>query len=214
MSKKIDGIVEFIKIAEKLKTELRHSWTSNPTRQESVAEHTWSSCLLAIVFFNEISVKVDQLKVLKMLIVHDLAEAITGDIPAFEVSARKDKKLDSEAGAIREITSKLENKRLAEEIISLWEEFENRQTDEAKLAKACDKFDVLLQHLNTDAKTWDSGDYHQNPYDSQYRFEFDKFIREFKDRVDFDTMKFIEDSGALDKVDESSREQWAKQKRD
>ena len=73
MNNKITGIIKFIKKAEKLKTELRHSWTSEVNRQESVAEHTWSSCLLAMILFDEISIKVNQLRVLKMIIVHDLA---------------------------------------------------------------------------------------------------------------------------------------------
>ncbi len=212
MNDNIISIVNFIKKAEKLKTELRHSWTSDVSRQESVAEHTWSSCLLAMTLFSEISNKVDQLRVLKMIIVHDLAEAVVGDIPAFEVSKRQDDKLENEKKAIREIVSSLDNQKLVDEIIALWEEFEERKTPEAMLAKACDKFDVLLQHLNTDIKTWDKGDYKQNPYDSEYRFNFDTFIRELKDKVDFDIMKALEDAGLLDMVSEEHRELWKRQK--
>jgi putative hydrolase of HD superfamily len=212
MNNKITGIIEFIKKAEKLKTELRHSWTSEVNRQESVAEHTWSSCLLAMILFDEISIKVNQLRVLKMIIVHDLAEAVVGDFPAFEVSKRQDEKIENEKRAMREITTDLENRRLADEIIALWEEFEERKTPEAMLAKACDKFDVLLQHLNTDIKTWDKGDYKQNPYDSEYRFDFDSFIRELKDKVNIDTMKALEDAGLLEKVSKEHQELWKKQK--
>ena len=212
MSKKILGIIDFIKKAEKLKTELRHSWTSNVDRQESVAEHTWSTSLLAMILFDEISIKVDQLHVLKMIIIHDLAEAVVGDVPAFEVSKRQDNKLENEERAIREILSSLDNKKIADEIVALWEEFEERKTPEAMLAKACDKFDVLLQHLNTDIKTWDKGDYKQNPYDSEYRFNFDSFIRELKDKLNFNTMGALEDVGLLDKVSEEHSETWKKQK--
>lgn len=212
MNNKIAGIIEFIKKAEKLKTELRHSWTSNVSRRESVAEHTWSSCLLAIVLFDEISSRVDQLRVLKMIIVHDLAEAVIGDIPAFEVSKRQEEKFENEERAMREITASLENRRLADEIIALWNEFEERKTPEAMLAKACDKFDVLLQHLNTDIKTWDRGDYKQNPYDSEHRFNFDVFIQEFKNKVNFDTMRALEEAGLLEKVSEEHQELWKKQK--
>ncbi|MDO8504151.1 MAG: HD domain-containing protein [bacterium] len=214
MNKKIVGIIDFIKKAEKLKTELRHAWTSEVNRQESVAEHTWSSCLLAMTLFDEISIKVDQLRVLKMIIVHDLAEAVVGDIPVFEVSKRQDDKLENEKKAIRKIVSSLDNRKSADEIIALWEEFEERKTPEAMLAKACDKFDVLLQHLNTDIKTWDKGDYKQNPYDNEYRFNFDSFIRELKDKVNFDIMKALEDAGLLDKVSEEQREMWKRQKTD
>lgn len=212
MNTKIQGIIDFIKTVEKLKIELRHSWTSNIKRQESVAEHTWSSCLLAMVLFDEISIKVDQLRVLKMIIIHDLAEVIVGDIPAFEISKKQDNKIKNERKAIRKIVSSLDSK-TASEIISLWEEFEERKTPEAMLAKACDKFDVLLQHLNTDIKTWDKGDYKQNPYDSEYRFNFDNFIRKFKDKVNFDTMKALEDAGLLDKVSVEHREKWKKEKK-
>ena len=89
---KIQSILVFLKKAEKLKTELRHSWTSNTQRQESVAEHCWSACLIAILLFKELQEPVDQLKVLKMIVVHDLAEAIAGDIPAFEVSQQQTNK--------------------------------------------------------------------------------------------------------------------------
>jgi len=212
MNNRIAGIIEFIRRAEKLKTELRHSWTSNVNRQESVAEHTWSSCLLAMVLFDEISSKVDQVRVLKMIIVHDLAEALVGDIPAFEVSKRQDEKFENEKKAMREITTCLENRKLADEIIMLWEEFEERKTHEAMLAKACDTFDVLLQHLNTDIKTWDGEDYKKNPYDNEYRFDFDSFIRELKDKVNFDTMKALENAGLLEKTSKEHQKLWKKQK--
>lgn len=212
MNTKITGIIDFIKKTEKLKTELRHSRTSDVTRRESVAEHTWSSCLLAMTLFDEVSITVDQLRVLKMIIIHDLAESVTGDIPAFEVSGRQDDKLKNEKKAMKVIVSGLENKKLADEIIGLWEEFEERKTPEAMLAKACDKLDVLLQHLHTDIKTWDQGDYKQNPYDSEDKFTFDTFIREFKDKVDADTMKALEHAGLLDQVSEEHRKRWEKQK--
>lgn len=74
-------ILSFLTLAEKLKTTLRHSWTNDPARQESTAEHSWMICLLAMVLFGKTKLQLDQLKVLKMLVIHDLAEAITGDIP-------------------------------------------------------------------------------------------------------------------------------------
>jgi putative hydrolase of HD superfamily len=212
MEDKINGILSFIQKAEKLKTELRHSWTSDVTRQESVAEHSWSSCLLAILLFDEISTKVDLLKTLKMIIVHDLPEALVGDIPAFEVSKRQDNKFENEKQAMQEIAADLSDKRLAEEIVSLWEEFEEEKTLEAVFARACDKFDVLLQHLNTKMDTWVDVEYTLNPYYCEGRFNFDNFIRKFKDKVNHDTMKAIENAGMLEKVNQEHREMWERQK--
>ncbi|MEK7111325.1 MAG: HD domain-containing protein [Patescibacteria group bacterium] len=212
MNQRITGIIDFIKKAEKLKTELRHSWTSDAKRQESVAEHTWSACLLAMTLFDEISIKVQEARTLKMIIIHDLGEAIIGDIPVFEVSKRQNKKFENEKKAIRKIVTDITDKKLASEIVDLWEEFEEKKTPEALLARACDKLDVLLQHLNTDIKTWDKGDYQKSPYYCESDFNFDSFIRKLKDKVNFDTMKALENAGLLDKVSMDHRELWKKQK--
>ena len=101
---------------------------------------------------------------------------------------------------------------LAAEILELWEEFEARSTPEAKLAKSIDKLEVLLQHNNTDISTWDDGDYGLNPYDSEERFNFDKFIRAMKNRVNADVMEKIEQNKAMDKVKEEHKNMWKKQK--
>src|SRR5690606_6899542 len=122
MKGKIAPIFEFIQIAEKLKSELRHSWTSDINRQESVAEHTWMSTLLAILIIPELTVTVDQLRVMKMIIIHDLCEAINGDIPAFEVSERQTQKQTAERIAMQKLAGLLTNKKLATELLDLWEE--------------------------------------------------------------------------------------------
>ena len=88
----IQNLFDFYMEAEKLKRTLRHSWTSDSNRQERTAEHSWMLCLIALTLFDQLKVKIDQLKVVKILIIHDLAEAIVGDIPAFDVKRRKDKK--------------------------------------------------------------------------------------------------------------------------
>lgn len=213
MNKKIRSIIDFVKQAEKLKTELRHSWTSRPHRQESVAEHTWSTCLLVLTLFDELSMKVDQLRTLKMILVHDLAEVLIGDIPAFEISDRQAAKFENEKKAMREMVSGLSNQKLATEVVGLWEEFEAGQTPEAKLAKTCDKLDVLLQHLHTDIGTWDEGDFKLNPYYDEGRFNFDDFIRKFKDQVNWETMQALEEADLLDKVSSEHQQLWVRQKR-
>lgn len=76
-------ILEFLHIAENLKKLIRHSWLSDG-RQESVAEHTWRMSLMFLLVEPHLGIKVDTQKTLEMIIIHDIIEALVGDIPAFE----------------------------------------------------------------------------------------------------------------------------------
>ncbi len=81
--KQLKNVLELIKLGEKLKMELRHSWLSNG-RRESVAEHTWRLALMAMAIEPYLPNQVNSEKLLKMIIIHDLVEAYAKDIPAFE----------------------------------------------------------------------------------------------------------------------------------
>ena len=83
-----ERLVDVLALAENLKTEMRHSWLSNG-RQESVAEHTWMMSVAAVLMAPHLQHPVDLGQTLKLIALHDIAEAITGDIPYFEESARK-----------------------------------------------------------------------------------------------------------------------------
>ena len=186
----IKDFLNFYKKAEKLKSTLRHSWLSETNRQESSAEHSWMLGLLAIVLFDQIKTKVNKEKVLKLVLIHDLAEAITGDIPSHEISKRQNSKKASEKRAMLKITSGL-NKKTANEIFALWEEFEECKTPESKFANSLDKIEAVIQHNLADIRTWDQGDYNIGPYYKDQYFDFDIFMRSFKNFVDIDTMKKI-----------------------
>ena len=123
----IPNIYSFFSLSEKLKDTMRHAWTSGGTH-ESTAEHTWMVCLMAISAFPHVTLPVDQLRVLKMLVVHDLAEApLEADIPYYEVSIRQQGKHMAEQAVLLEMTAELPAA-LKDEILGLWEEFESRQT--------------------------------------------------------------------------------------
>ncbi|PFA63045.1 HAD family hydrolase [Bacillus sp. AFS015802] len=148
-------ILELIKLGEKLKSEMRHSWLSNG-RQESVAEHTWRVSLMAMLIEPYLTGKVDTAKLLKMIIIHDLVEAEAGDIPAFDTmddSETKKQKLLSERKSIERIRDMLGNA-LGEEFYELWHEFEEKETYEAKVANALDKLEAQIQHNEADISTW------------------------------------------------------------
>ena len=145
-------IVDFLSLAERLKSELRHSWLSDG-RQESVAEHTWMMSVAAIMLAPHLEQKLDLGRTLALIALHDIAEAITGDIPFFEQSARKDAKLENEKRAMTRLAAMLPQPS-AEDLHRLWQEYEDAATPEAKFARALDKLEVQLQHNLADIGTW------------------------------------------------------------
>lgn len=154
----IEGILEFLRSAEQLKNTLRSSWTSKG-QPESVAQHTWRLCLMALVFADSYP-DVDFAKLVKICIIHDLGEAIGGDIPAVEQVPGMNKAI-KERGDLLRLLQPLPD-RLREEILALWDEYEAAVTPEARLAKALDKLETIMQHNQG-----------QNPADFDYRFNLD-----------------------------------------
>lgn len=141
-SEDIRGVLAFIKKAEGLKNTLRQSFTSNG-RQESAAEHSWRLCLFVVAcapWFQDMDCE----KLLRIAVIHDLAEALCGDTPAV-CKENKEVKAARERAALTEICSMLP-KKLQKEMLSTWEEYEIARTDEAKLVKGLDKLETLIQH--------------------------------------------------------------------
>ena len=156
----LEGLLEFLRRAERLKTVTRSGFTS-AGMPESVAEHTWRLSLMALLLAPHFP-DVDFARLVKICLVHDLGEAVGGDIPAPEQARR------AAAGAAgksaderRDLLHLLEPlpPELASEITGLWDEYEAAATPEAKLAKALDKLETILQHTQG-----------SNPPDFDYRF--------------------------------------------
>ena len=137
------GTLDFLRAAEALKTTRRSAWTS-AGEPESVAEHTWRLCLMALVLHREFPA-VDFARLAKICIVHDLGEAIGGDVPAPEQAARGRAKAGDERRDLLQLVAPLPGA-LREEIVALWDEYEAARTPEARLAKALDKLETILQH--------------------------------------------------------------------
>ena len=147
-SAELSGILDFLRAAERLKNTTRSGFTSEG-RPESVAEHTWRLCLMAMVLGPSFA-DVDFAKLVKICIVHDLGEAIGGDVPAPEQARRLS--LGATAGKAaderRDLLALLHPlpERLRDEITSLWDEYEAARTPEARLAKVLDKLETIMQH--------------------------------------------------------------------
>jgi len=152
----IEGILEFLRAAEGLKTATRSGWTSSG-RQESVADHTWRLCLMALVVHPGFA-GVDFGRLIRMCIIHDLGEAIGGDIPAPEQARCVTNKAVEERRDLVELVAPLRAP-LQNEILALWDDYEAAESPEARLAKALDKFETILQHNQG-----------QNAPDFDYRF--------------------------------------------
>ncbi len=152
MSEEIARILDVLSLAERLKFELRHSWLSSG-RQESVAEHSWQMALMAVLMHRHLEHAVDLERTLAMIAVHDLVEAIAGDVPFFDTGERKAMKRQRELAAIEEIRTRLPAA-TGELVAGLWHEFEDRVTPEAKFAAAIDNLEVQIQHNLADLASW------------------------------------------------------------
>jgi putative hydrolase of HD superfamily len=145
-------ILDFLALAERLKTELRHSWLSSG-RQESVAEHSFQMALMALVVHPHLAQPVDLDRTLRMILIHDLVEAEAGDVPFFDASGRREAKPARERAAIENIRAAV-SPPLGQEIYDLWYEFEDRASPEAKLAAALDTLEVQIQHNLAPLDSW------------------------------------------------------------
>lgn len=151
MRSDISKILRIINLSENLKFERRHSWLSNG-EIEHVAEHCWRLSLMVYLIAPKLEHPVDLEKSLKLSIIHDLAEAVVGDIPAFDLKTDEDKKNKylAEKSAIKEICEILGETDLK----TLWDEYEDNQTLEAKFVKALDRLEAQIQHNEAGVSTW------------------------------------------------------------
>lgn len=157
-SSTIPSRLNFLREAERLKDTLRSAYTTSG-RTESVAEHSWRLTLLAITFADELP-DVDLLKLLKICILHDLGEAIDGDIPA-PLQSFTAHKFEKERNDFLSLVEPLPEK-VKSEFISLWDEYEDGSSPEACAAKALDKLETILQHNQG-----------SNPEDFDYEFNLE-----------------------------------------
>ena len=181
MNESVKSILSLLRLAERLKFELRHSWLSSG-RQESVAEHTWQMALMALLVHNHLEKPVNLEHTLKMILVHDLVEAEAGDIPYFETGSRQEQKAHREQEAIENIRQML-NTETGQEIYDLFQEFEMAGTLEAKLAKALDNLEVQIQHNLADFSTWEEIEYDLVYNKMDEPCSHDSFLREVCEAV-------------------------------
>jgi putative hydrolase of HD superfamily len=145
--------IEFLVEIDKLKQVFRQTWLVDRSRRENDAEHTWHLALMAVVLAEYAADQgIDILKVLKMILVHDLVEIDAGDTFVYDEQAAKDKD-EREQRAADRIFSILPPDQ-ASELRECWEEFESRGTIEARFAAALDRLQPILQNFHSRGKAW------------------------------------------------------------
>lgn len=177
--------LEILTVAEKLKCNTRHSWTSSG-RHESVAEHSWRIALMALLMRDEFP-NIDMDKVIRMCLIHDLGEAFTGDIPAFE---KREEDSEKEDEAFFEWIKTFPNP-YREEFTELLKEMNERKTEEAKLYKALDNLEAVIQHNEADINTWIPLEYDLQFTYGADKVEFSTYLKELKKEIDQRTTEKI-----------------------
>ncbi|MBQ7822181.1 MAG: HD domain-containing protein [Clostridia bacterium] len=179
------GFITFLNMIEKLKCNTRHSWTSTG-RQESVAEHSWRLAVMALLCADEYP-ELDMNKVIKMCLIHDFGEAVTGDIPAF-LKTESDEA--EEERAVERMLKLLPDETQAE-LSALFSEMSELATPEAKLYKALDNAEALVSHNEASMSTWIEREYDENLTYGQENCEWSEWTRGLRQVLKNDTLEKI-----------------------
>lgn len=145
--------IEFIIEVDKIKNIYRKNFVIESGRHETDAEHSWHLAVMAILLAEHVAeYKLDILKVVKMVLIHDIVEIDAGDTYCFDRKAGLDKEAREKAAANRLFSILPDDQ--AGEFQLLWEEFEAAVSPEAKFAAALDRLQPLLLHYHTEGKSW------------------------------------------------------------
>lgn len=151
MNEKFKKQIDFIIEIDKIKSIIRKTKLFDGTRCENDAEHSWHICMMAIILHEYSNEKIDLLKVLKMLLIHDLVEIDAGDYLIY--TDKNIEKNEKENKAAERIFSILPDEQ-KNELILLWKEFESRETAEAKFAFALDRLEPVMQNYCNKGAAW------------------------------------------------------------
>ena len=181
-------LLDVITTAEQLKNTTRHCYTSGG-RHESVAEHSWMAALMAYFLRDEFP-EADMDKVIRMCLIHDLGEAFTGDIPSFDKTAADEATEESRLNQwVRSLPAPY-----GQQMQSLYEEMAQRQTLEAKIYKAIDNLEAVIQHNLSDLSTWIPLEYELNQTYGNDKVAFSDYLTALRREVKADTVEKIKNA--------------------
>ena len=178
-------LLEAMAVAVRLKDTTRHCYTEKG-RHESVAEHCWMAALMAFFLQDEFP-EADMDKVIRMCLIHDLGEAFTGDIPTFEKTEENER---TEEQLLREWVAALP-KVCRDEMTALYDEMERRESLEARIYKAIDNLEAVIQHNFSDLSTWIPREYELNKTYGNDKVAFSPYLTALREEVRQDTLRKI-----------------------
>ena len=170
-------LLRVLHTAERLKYETRHCYTSGG-RRESVAEHSWRLALTAL-FLRDEFLTLDIDRVIRMCLIHDLGECFTGDIPSFLKSGGDEER---ERSALEAWVASLPAP-YSVELKTLYAEMDALETDEARLYKALDKLEAVIQHNESDIATWLPREYELNLTYADENVAFSDYLKRLREEV-------------------------------
>ena len=170
-------LLRVLHTAERLKDETRHCYTSGG-RHESVAEHSWRLALTALFLRDEFPA-LDMDRVIRMCLIHDLGECFTGDIPSFLKSGGDEER---ERSALETWVASLPAP-YSVELKTLYAEMDALETDEARLYKALDKLEAVIQHNESDIATWLPREYELNLTYADENVAFSDYLKRLREEI-------------------------------
>ncbi len=184
--------LEILHVAERLKDTPRHC-TTRLGRTESVAEHSWRVSLMAFLLRGEFP-ELDMDKVICMCLIHDLGECFTGDIPTF-LKTNEDRETEDSLlnrwvrGLPTEISGRMN---------TLYREMDALQTPEARLYKALDKLEALIQHNESPLDTWAENEFELNKHYAFDAVGFSDWLMSLRREILSDTLEKLRVEGNRD----------------
>ncbi len=157
-NKKLAKQIEFAIEIDKMKQIMRVNLLADGARRENDAEHSWHFAVMAMLLEEYSAEKVDVNRCIKIALVHDLVEVYAGDTYAYDAKGNEDK-LERELAAADKLFGLLEPEQAAY-FRGLWDEFEAKETPEAKYANAIDRIQPLMLNYLTDGQTWQANQVH------------------------------------------------------
>ncbi len=149
---RLEKQMEFILELDKIKSITRQTYLANTTRKENDAEHSWHLAIMAIILEEYFDKDINLLKVIKMVLIHDIVEIDAGDTFCYDIKANEDKLLREQKAAERIYNILPENQ--AKEYKLLWYEFEEGQTKEAIFANILDRLQPIILNFKTNGLLW------------------------------------------------------------
>lgn len=174
---KAEELLSVLHTANRLKDTTRHCWTPG-NRHESVADHSWRLALTAFFLRDEFP-ETDMDKVIKMCLIHDLGECFTGDIPTFRKTAA------DEADEERQLLAWVDTLPAPydTQMRALYREMAALETTEARIYKALDKFEAVIQHNESPIDTWEPREYDLNRTYAQENAAFSPYLTRLRQAI-------------------------------